>query len=238
MIPYERKERILEYLSHHPSATVRELAGELFISEASVRRDLSALEQEGLIVRHYGGVMLSGNRNGVVPVSLRDGENSSVKEDIARRAAALIRDGDVVMMDASSTVRRMLRYLNDRRDVTIITNNLQIFSECRNPSIRLYSTGGMYSSENHALIGAEAERALLDFSADAVFFSSQGISEDGEITDASEAETALRRVMLARSRRRYFLCDSSKIGVRRLFSLCHKDDLTDVIGDCPFPWEG
>lgn len=237
MIPYERKERILEYLSVRPSATMRELAGELFISEASVRRDIAVLEQEGLVVRHYGGVMLSGNRHGVVPVSLRDAENSAIKEDIARRAAALVRDGDTVMMDASSTVRRMLRYLNDRRDVTIITNNLRIFSECQNPSIRLYSTGGMYNAENHALMGAEAERVLLDFSADAVFFSSQGITEEGEITDASEEETALRRVMITRSRRKYFLCDSSKIGVRRLFTLCQKDDLTAVIGDRSFPWE-
>ncbi|MBR2353429.1 MAG: DeoR/GlpR transcriptional regulator [Clostridia bacterium] len=237
MIPYERRERILEYLEKKPSATVRELAGELFISEASVRRDIAALEQEGLVIRHYGGVMLSGNRNGVVPVSLRDAEHSAAKEDLARRAAALIRDGDTVMMDASSTVRRMLRYLNDRRDLTIITNNLQVFSECRNPSIRLYSTGGLYSTENHALVGWEAEKTLMDFSADAVFFSSQGISEEGEITDASEAETALRRVMLSRSTRKYFLCDSSKIGVRRLFTLCHKDDLTAIIGDGPFPWE-
>ena len=237
MIPYERRERILEHLSRVKSATVRELAAELYISEASVRRDIAALEHGGLLIRHYGGVMLCENRNGVVPVSLRDAEHSAAKEEVARRAAALIRDGDTVMMDASSTVRRMLHYLNDRRDVTVITNNLRLFDECQNPSIRLYATGGMYSAENHALVGAGAEQSLRGVSADAVFFSSQGISEDGEITDASEAETALRRVMLARSRRQYFLCDSSKVGVRRLFTLCRKDDVTALIGNEPFPWE-
>ncbi len=237
MIQYERKERILERLSQRKSISVKELAAELFISEASIRRDIAALEQEGLVTRLYGGVTLSGNRNGVIPVSFRDAEHSAKKDAIARKAAALVRDGDTVMLDASSTVRRMLRYLSDRRDLTVITNNLRIFDEYGSTGIRFYATGGIYHPQNHALIGAGAEQTLASLSADAVFFSSQGISEDGEISDASEEETALRRIMLSRCRRRYFLCDSSKIGVRRLFTLCHKDDLTAVISDAPLPWE-
>ena len=237
MIQYERKERILARLSRQKSASVKELAEELFISEASVRRDIAALEREGLVTKLYGGVTLSENRNGVIPLSFRDSEHSSEKDAIAAKAAALVRDGDTVMLDASSTVRRMLRYLTDRRDLTVITNNLQIFDDYRSSGIRLYATGGIYHPQNHALIGAGAEQALRSLSADAVFFSSQGISEEGEITDASEEETALRRVMLSRCRQRYFLCDSSKVGVRRLFTLCTKDDLTAVISDKPLPWE-
>lgn len=238
MIQYERKERILERLSKQKSVSLKELAAELFISEASIRRDIAALEQEGLVTRLYGGVTLSANRNGVIPVSFRDAEHSAQKEAIAKKAAALVRDGDTLMLDASSTVRRMLRYLTDRRDLTVITNNLRIFDEYGSSGIRLYATGGIYRAENHALVGAGAMETLSSLSADAVFFSSQGLSEEGEISDASEEETALRRVMLSRCRHRFFLCDSSKFGIRRTFTLCHKDDLDAVISDASLPENG
>lgn len=234
MIPIERREKILKLLEGQKSSTVRELANSLFISEASIRRDIEALEKEGLVRRVYGGVLLARYQNGIVPLDLRDSDHSAVKEQIARRAAALIQDGDTVMMDASSTVRRMIKYIGNKRNLTIITNNLRIFSEAAQygaSDLSLYCTGGHYSAENHAFVGASAEQYLRSVRADCLFFSSQGISEDGEISDASEEETSLRRVMLTRADRRYFLCDSSKLGVRHTFVLCHRDDLTDLIDE-------
>ena len=237
MIQYERQEQILAYLERQKTATVRELAKHLFTSEASVRRDIAALEGRGLVTKIYGGVLLSRYQNGVVPVGLRDGDHSAVKEEIARRAAELIRDGDTVMMDASSTVRRIIKYIGNRRGVQIITNNHRIFTDCKQSGIRLYCVGGIYDGENHAFYGPAAEQFLRGVTADCLFFSSQGISREGIISDASEAESSLRRVMLSRARRRYFLCDGSKLGVERMFTLCHKDDLDGVICDAPLPWE-
>ncbi len=237
MIPYERREQILEYLSLHKTATVAELARCLYMSEASIRRDLAFLEQEGLIRRTWGGVVLNESQKGVVPLSVRDAEHTAAKDALARSAAALVKNGDTVMMDASSTVRRMMRYLADRKDLTVITNNLRILQECTAPGIRLYATGGEYNRANHALMGPSAEQMLRTVRADLCFFSSQGITEEGEITDASESETSLRRVMISRASAQYFLCDSSKLGQRRLFTLCHKDDLTAVLSNAPLPWE-
>ena len=237
MIRYERQQRILHYLEEKKSASIRELAQLLFTSEASVRRDIEVLEQEGYVKKIYGGVLLSRYQNGVVPVNLRDSDHSSDKEEIARRAAELIRDGDTVIMDASSTVRRIIKYLGHRRDVKIVTNNHRIFSECAGMSLKLYCVGGSYYPENHAFAGPAAEQYLQSISADLLFFSSQGISEEGIISDASEAESSLRRTMIARARRQYFLCDSSKIGVERMFSLCHKDDITGILCNVPLPWE-
>jgi DeoR/GlpR family transcriptional regulator of sugar metabolism len=74
-------------------------------------------------------------------------------------------------------------------------------------------------------------------SADLFFFSSQGITEEGEITDVSEEETSLRRVMLSRAKRSIFLCDSSKIGIRRVFTLCTRHDVDRIICDTMLPWE-
>ncbi len=233
MIRYDRQTKITEYLELHKSATVRELSEVLFASEASIRRDIETLEKQGFVRKIYGGVILSKYQNGVVPVNLRDSDNSGVKDALAFRAVGLIHDGDTVIMDASSTVRRMVKHMSHLRDVKIITNNLRIFSECDNSAIKLYCTGGTYSPENHAFIGPAAESYLRSVSADLLFFSSQGITEDGIISDASEDESSLRRVMLASASRKFFLCDSSKLGIRKMFTLCNRSHLDGIICDKP-----
>ena len=97
--------------------------------------------------------------------------------------------------------------------------------------------GGYYDAEEHAFIGSAAERYVQGVNADIFFFSSSALSNEGEISDVSEVETALRRVMLTRARRRVFLCDSSKLGDRRTFVVCNKDDVTDIICDKKLPFE-
>ena len=237
MIQYERQQNILQLLKKKKTATVRELAAAVYASEASVRRDIETLEKQGLVQRIYGGVMLSRFKNSVVPLQFRDSDHSAAKELIAERAASLVFDGATLILDASSTARRMLHYLNHRHDLKIITNNLQLFNEIGNCDAQLYCTGGTYIRENHAFTGALADSFIRKVSADFLFFSSQGISEDGEITDASEEETSLRRAMMSRAEHTYFLCDASKIGQRRLFTLCHKEELTGILCDAPLPWE-
>ena len=98
MIRYERQQKILEYLEAKQSATVNELARVLYTSEASVRRDIQTLEMQGFVNKIYGGVILAKYQNKVVPVDLRDGDNSTVKEELAKKAASLIKDGDTVRM--------------------------------------------------------------------------------------------------------------------------------------------
>ena len=237
MIQYERQQKIISILEQRQTASIRELSSLLFASEASVRRDIAALEEKGYVQRIYGGVVLSKYKNSVVPVDLRDGANSDAKELIARRAAELIFDGATVLMDASSTVRRIVKYIDHRHDVKIITNNHRIFSEVTDSSLQLYCTGGLYGKKNHDFLGPAAEKYLQSVNADLVFFSSQGITEDGEITDVSEEETSLRRVMLSRATKKIFLCDSSKIGVRKVFTLCKKDEIDQIICDKKLPWE-
>ena len=237
MIQFERQEKILQILEKKRTSSVRELARELYISEASIRRDIEALETRGVVKRVYGGVLLSRYQNSSIPIDLRDADHSAAKDEIARRAAELVKDGDTIFMDASSTVRRIIRHLGNRKNIKIITHNLKIFSECENANIQLYCTGGTYSTVDRTLVGPAAEAYLRSVTADILFFSSQGISLQGDITDSSEEETALRRIMLARSGRQYFLCDASKIGEQRIFTLCNKDDITDIICDVPLPWE-
>ena len=168
---------------------------------------------------------------------LRDSVNSSVKEHLAKRAAEYINDGDTVFMDSSSTVRRIVKHLGHFKNLKIITNNLGVFNECSNGEIRIYCTGGLYVPKSNVCVGPAAEQLVSQINADVMFFSSQAISLDGNISDSSEEETALRRAMLKNARKKIFLCDGSKVGQERTFYLCSREDVDLIICDAPLPWE-
>ena len=103
---FERRQAILRLLEQHHTATVRQLAEAVYASEASVRRDIEALEKQGCVQKLYGGVVLAQYKNSVIPLSLRDSEHAAAKEQLAQKAAALIHDGAAIFLDASSTARR------------------------------------------------------------------------------------------------------------------------------------
>ena len=111
---------------------------------------------------------------------------------------------------------------------------MQALSIATQKHIKAYSTGGKVVDNSFALTGAIAMRAVQSMYANLMFFSSNGISQDGHITDQSESETELRKAMLANSDKQYFLCDSSKLGKSFLFHVCHASELDDVICDQPF----
>ena len=237
MIQYNRRQSILKLLEQNGSATVRQIAQAIYTSEASVRRDLEALEVDGYVRRVYGGAVLAKADNHITPVGLRDADNAAEKNLIAKRAAEMIPDGSTIILDASSTTRRILKYLDSKHGLRIFTNNLRIFEEIGSLDAQVYCTGGCYNRQNHAFVGPAAERFIGSVCADILFFSSQAISLDGEISDVSEEETALRRVMLSRAKKKVFLCDGSKIGASRDFTLCTKDDVDVILCNVPLPWE-
>ena len=229
MLSFERQEQIISCLQAGGCMPVKALAAAIFVSEATIRRDVAELESRGLVRRVYGGVMLSSYKNEVVPVDIRDSANSAEKEQAARQAAALIGDNETVIFDSSSTVRRICKHIRGRKNLTVITNNLRVCNELKDTEVTVYCTGGVLKQRRECFMGSYAVEFLASVQADSVFFSCQGISEDGVISDSSEEEVALRRCMIARAKKQYFLCDSSKLGVSRTFSLCNAADLTAVI---------
>lgn len=237
MIHYERQQKIMNYLKDKHFASVKSLSKIVWSSESSVRRDIKALELKGLLKQIYGGVVLAEYENAVVPVDLRDHSNSQIKEKLAKRAAGMIFDGATVIMDGSSTVRRIVKYIGELHDLKIITNNVGILQECTNPNVKIYCTGGLFLRSSNIFVGSTAEKYINGINADILFFSSQAISNEGEISDTSEEETSLRKLMLSRSQRKIFLCDSSKIGQKKMFFLCEKDDIDEIICDVEFPWK-
>jgi DeoR family myo-inositol catabolism operon transcriptional repressor len=225
----QRQQQILQVLDVLHFASVAELAERIFVSGATVRRDIAKLQERGLVKTVYGGVVKTRYEKEVVPVSMRDRENSAIKEELAMHAAAYIHDNDTVIFDSSSTVRRICRHIKKRKNLTVITNNLRVCEELKDTNITVLCTGGTLMHRRDCFTGAAAEQFLRGIRATAVFFSSQGLTASGHIVDSSPEETALRRVMLAQSAAQYFLCDPSKTDKEYPYILCHIDEITEKI---------
>ena len=232
-----RQEKILEILRHTEYATVEHLAIQLYFSVPTVRRDLAELERKGLIVRSRGGAALKNTPNAAVAFDLRNTLQTKEKSEIARQAAALIEDGDVIFLDASTTVLHMVKHLTEKKDITVLTNSIQLPLLLRNTGIRVYSTGGRLIPNSLAYGGAPAEEAVERFHIDKLFFSSYALTLGGEILDYSEEETALRKKLLQKAKKRYFLCDSSKFGRTSIFYVADLSEVDRLLSDQPFQKE-
>ena len=127
----------------------------------------------------------------------------------------------------------------DEQNLTIITNSVRILEKLRGQHIRCYLTGGSPVQNSYALVGSLAEQTISGFNANICFFSSQGISKDGTISDQSERETALRKLMIRNSKIQYFLFDGSKYDKHLAFRLGPVQNITGFITDLTveFPTE-
>ncbi len=236
MFKVERQEEILRILAKKQHCTVEFLAKELFASPATIRRDLQVLEQGGRVTKSYGGVSLAeADHVQVASFDRRRQENQPMKAALARRAVGMIHDGDTVILDSSSTVLEMVPHLAAVRNITVVTNSLQVTAALQAMQVRVYCTGGQCWEDSTTLVGSITEASLRNFNADLLFFSSRGISGKGMICDSSDINCQTRRVMLRHAARSVLLCDSSKLGHNYLFNLCHVGDIDTVLCDQPLP---
>ena len=227
----DREKYILEQLLKHKKVTVKDLAKELFVSEPSIRRDLAALERKNLIHRVHGGAVieetaLSKNK---IPFAIREMEDSSSKLLIAEKAAALVKDNDVIFLDASTSVYHMIPFLALKNNITVVTNGVKALAALAEYGIRTISTGGELVSSCFALVGEEAYKTIDSFNADITFFSCRGLSEDGFLTDIAPDENYVRIRMIRHSKKAYLLCSENKIGKKFYHNLCHRDDIDGVL---------
>ena len=231
MFDYERHSAITEMLHSCGSLTTREIADKLFVSEATVRRDLTKLEHAGLVRRTHGGVMLIAGPAHEIPLTLRERANDTAKQNIAAKAVRLISDGDTIMLDASSTVFRLVARLAAFKNITVITNGPKATLELASLHIKTLCTGGIVLENSLAFVGRQAEEFIDGINADVAFLSCRGISPDGYLTDSSLEEASIRRVMLRRAKRRVLLCDTTKFDMGYTYNIARLDELDEVISE-------
>lgn len=210
MLRYERTEEILNLLKEKGHLTVAELCETLYTSESSIRRDLIRLEEKGLVKRHYGGVEIKRNSS-IVPFAARSHHNSAAKRIMAAKASELVKKGDIVFLDQSSSALYVAAELSAKSGITVVTNNAEILSLLASSGLEVYASGGFLSPDNrNCLMGEDAHAVFKNMRADIVFFSAKALSEDGKIYDCNRSEVCIRQTMLDNAAKKVFLCDSEK----------------------------
>ena len=234
MFCMERYEKILEILQDDRATSVKKLSKLLYVSEATIRRDLESLEKNGLIRRMYGGAMLT-KSNKDVPLYMREGEQIEAKNSIGKKAAALVKDNDVIFIDASSTAYSLIPYLTGFANLLVITSGLKAAMALGEQHIKTLVTGGVMIDNSYSFIGRHAEHLIESMNADLFFFSCRGVSADGRLTDSSMEESQLRQLMFKHAKRKVLLATSNKIGRVFFYTLCPMDDVDDMICEAEIP---
>ena len=208
----ERKKRIIGTVYESGSLSVLTLAKKLKISPATIRRDLHAIAEEGLLTRTHGGVMKPDD-NPLTSFVNKQSSNAPAKQQIGLLAAGLVRDGDIIFMDCGSTVFAMCPHLKKMNGLTVITNSLPIVAELMDcPAVRINLIGGELDKGRRAAHGQKALDHIGSYHADKAFVGVDGLSPENGLTASSEKEASITGAFAANAGNVYLLCDSSKIG--------------------------
>lgn len=205
-----RTNRILEILAERERVEVSALAGELGVSQVTMRKDLTELERRGLIRREHGFAVLRSTDN----VEGRLAYHYEEKRRIARRAAALVRGGDTIMVESGSCCALLIAELAATgRDVTVVTNSAFIAGYARDaPSIRTVLLGGIYQRDSQVMVGPMVAQCASGFYVDLLFAGTDGFSARTGFTNSDQMRAQAVRDMAAHAERVVILTESEKFG--------------------------
>jgi DeoR family transcriptional regulator, fructose operon transcriptional repressor len=205
-----RRDRILD-LIRGGEEDVDVLARELDVSPSTIRRDLAVMCEAGIVMRTYGGAVLA-HAQPEEALATRETENSAAKAAIARAAAALIADGDSILLDAGSTVGALGRLLAPRR-LVVFTGNLPLVPILANePSIELTVLAGIVRPISMGVVGPLAAQTLRRITVDKVFLGCDGVVAGRGLCEASAQQTALKELMAEQAADIFVLADATKLG--------------------------
>ena len=233
MYQNERQGEIRKILEREGYASVQQLSQWLYASPSSIRRDLAALERQGVVRRSYGGAEPVKNSTQILPFSTRAHYNIPAKKTMARKAAQLVPEGAVVFLDQSSSAFFVACELQGRADLTVVSNNVEILSLLSRTKLEVISSGGQLSRSNrNCLVGSDAQRTFSQIRADILFFATKALSAEGVISDCDREEVCLRQVMMDNAAQKIYLCAGEKFGHNAAFRQCSLEDVDRMITEC------
>ena len=230
----KRQEQILGLLNENGFMTVEKLSELTYTSASSIRRELTKLQNMYFIRRTHGGANIL-NANQVAPLNNRLSKNIVAKRKIAKKAESLICDGQIIMLDGSSTVGFLIPHIAKYKDITLFTNNMITAINAINYGIKTHCIGGSSVNNSAVLAGPQSYKAVSEIYPDILFFSSYALDKNGIISDPTEEENYIRSLMLANTRKSVFLCDSEKFNQKSLYTLASLDDIDVAVFDVA--WE-
>lgn len=215
----DRINQIKELLQENNTISIDDLCSIFDVSKNTIRRDIAILDKEDIIEKVYGGIMLKEHKGEPEPFTLREGKHTRAKKIVARQAARLVNDGDVIFIDSGTTTMHLLPYLANIKNLTILTTSLYVINEALNyPHFNLICTGGTLYYPSKAFVGTSVLNCLDKYNVSKSFMSSTGISIENGVTNTSPLESETKKIMMSKGAPKILLIDSSKIGISALMT--------------------
>ncbi|GKV65958.1 MULTISPECIES: DeoR/GlpR family DNA-binding transcription regulator [unclassified Sporosarcina] len=245
LLSEERKLEIMDELNRTGKLKVAELSAKFKVSPETIRRDLTFLEEEGVLKRVYGGAIKSGYQMGEPPFSNRTEFNTNAKKKIGKLGADLISDGDTVFIDTGTTTAELALQIVNKEDVRILTNCIPVaLALMESLNKKLFSgevilLGGTLDPIQQSISGQLSEPVLDNFNLDKAFISIGGISLVKGVSDYNLNECLLSKKVISNSKQVIVLTDQSKIGVQALCKIAPLSEVDVVLCDeeCPASWK-
>lgn len=216
----QRRIKILNLIQEDGHAKVQQLAKSFDVSEVTIRQDLEFLEQQGFIQREHGGAFLKDIRSFAKNGTLFNQTNLDAKIEIANKAISYIDEGDTIILDSGSTTTELAKLLVDFKNLTVITNSLNISLILgENPGINLIVSGGEFKAPTLSLTGSIAANSFKGLHVSKLFLATAGISDEMLLSYPSFSDIAVKSAMIRAADKIFLLADSSKIGKSSLVSL-------------------
>jgi DeoR family transcriptional regulator of aga operon len=236
MLNEERRRAVLDLINRDGRVLVKDLAQRFGTSQVTIRKDLEVLHSRGAVYRTHGGA-LPVRTGALLDPSLREKEKLRRKEKmrIGEAAARLVKEGQSVVLDSGTTTTMIARALRDFRNLTVITNAVNIAAELAGTAIQVILTGGILRENSFSLVGPLAEETLRRLSADILFLGVDGFDVRFGLTTPNLLEAKVNRVMMEIARRTVVVCDSSKFGRRSLSSIAPTSAVHQTITDSRIP---
>lgn len=226
----KRIDTILGLIKEQGYVTVKYLCETLHYSTATINRDLNDLQNQKLIVRHYGGAELTTQTG--VPLVMRYHKMRPVKRVIAKAAVELVQEGMTIFVDGSTTTHYIGDYIKQFKSITVISNNINLCSHLSEAGLRCICLGGAIVESPYMTCSTDTVQQAASYTADLAFFSTGGISSDGTVYMGIYYD--LLKTMLQNSQKRVLLIDHQKLDCVCPRILCHVSDLDVVVSDFDF----
>jgi DeoR/GlpR family transcriptional regulator of sugar metabolism len=232
MLANQRRDKIIELLKEDGSAKVINLAKLFKVTEVTIRQDLEKLEKDGLLFREHGGAYLKDIEDQVRSVSLSNRDNLDKKERIAQKCLEFIESGDSIILDSGSTTTEIAKKLKGFKNLTVITNALNIAMMLgTEPGIELIVTGGEFKPPTLSLTGQKAADFFQGINVQKLFLATAGISLKAGLTYPSISDIVVKKAMIEAAETTYLVADSTKIGKSSFASLGALSIVNYVITD-------
>lgn len=229
MLRERRDTEIVRALRHNGPASVTDLTTLLGVSASTIRRDLDRLSTQGTVQRVRGGAHISHGDDIDHPFTQVASQNATDKLAVANRAAELVSDGQVLLLDIGTTVAALAERLRDRQ-LTVVTSSLAVLDVLRDaPDIELILLGGVVRQSYHSMVGLLTEKALGQIRADLAFLGTSGVLETGQILDTTQIEVPVKRSLISAAHRSVLLADRHKFPGSGALTVCELDELDMLV---------